>query len=134
MCRRAATLQLNFVGVLPWYGSLAVVERRLKEHATKRAAAQAQLDEALMDDAARAQRDAEQQELRTAYNRMRVKVNPNLDTPGLVVIDRQTGDVVDETTLSPLQRRALEAARTTWFAEVRERPVVETPTDAPVLS
>lgn len=60
--------QRHFGGTLPWRGSIKEIEQRLDKAERRRAAAQAQLDEALMDDADRAKRDAESQARRDALN------------------------------------------------------------------
>lgn len=49
----------HYSGEMPWFGSLPEVERRIASIRKQRVDAQAQLDEALLDDAARAKRDAE---------------------------------------------------------------------------
>ena len=55
-------------GRLPWYGSLPEVELRLKELRQREADARARLQDALLDDDERAQRDAANKERAAALN------------------------------------------------------------------
>ena len=58
----------HYSGELPWNSSIKEVEHRLKDVERRRAIAQSALDDALMDDDARAQRDAEAKARRDAAN------------------------------------------------------------------
>lgn len=58
----------NFSGTMPWFGSLPEVEKRIGALAARREQAQAALDDALMDDAERAERDAAAKARRDALN------------------------------------------------------------------
>jgi hypothetical protein len=49
----------HFAGTLPWFGHLDLVKHRIKDTERRRAAAEAALDEALLDDDVRAEREAE---------------------------------------------------------------------------
>jgi hypothetical protein len=49
----------NYSGVMPWFGSLSQVERRVTDWQKQRAEAEARLAEALLDDAERERRTAE---------------------------------------------------------------------------
>jgi hypothetical protein len=98
----------NYGGRLPCHGSIKEVEHRMKDAARRRARAQAQLDSALMDDDERAKQEAEAKELREALNSLRVR--HGADGRSLLVVDRDN-EPIDETTLTPVERRALERAR-----------------------
>jgi hypothetical protein len=63
-----ADLNRNYTGELPWFGSIKEVEHRITDVEQRRQRAQAALDDALMDDDARAKRDAEAQARREALN------------------------------------------------------------------
>jgi hypothetical protein len=96
---------LHYHGWLPWFGGLKDLERLAREAAKRRAQAEADLADALLDDAVREQQEAEMQALRKAFSSMRVKQHlPNM--PGLWPVD-SSGELIDEATLSPAQRRAL---------------------------
>ena len=58
----------NFAGVMPWGGSLRDIERHAKDVTKRRDAAQATLDDALLDDDERAKRDAEAKARRAALD------------------------------------------------------------------
>jgi hypothetical protein len=58
----------NYAGEMPWHGCLKEVEHRINDRERRRAAAQAQLDEAFMDDDVRARRDAEADRRRAELN------------------------------------------------------------------
>lgn len=58
----------NYLGVMPWFGSVSEVEQRIAARERRCAAAQAQLDEALLDDDVRAKRDAEADMRRAELN------------------------------------------------------------------
>lgn len=100
----------NYSGELPWFGSLPEVEKRLTMLAAQRADAKTALDEALMSDEERAAREAENKAYRDAYNSMNVKNSADPTKPGLRVVDDFNEDI-DETTLTPMQQKALERAR-----------------------
>ena len=57
-------------GELPWFGSTAEVEFRLKQLAARRAEAEARLADGLLDDEARASRDAERKTRAARLNAM----------------------------------------------------------------
>jgi hypothetical protein len=103
-----------YSGVMPWHGSLKDLERQAKDVARRRRQAQAALDAALLDDDERERQEAEARELNAAYNQMRVLVNAD---GGLRVVSRD-GDAVDESGLTPLQRRALARAREVFRGEL----------------
>ena len=58
----------HYAGVMPWHGSLPEVEKRLSDFAKRRATVEATLEDALLDDDVRAQRDAEAAALSAAIN------------------------------------------------------------------
>ena len=58
----------NYGGVMPWFGSLPEVERRIQQLTKHRAEAQARLDEALLNDADRAAIAAADKARRDALN------------------------------------------------------------------
>jgi len=60
----------NYNGEMPWHGSLTEVEQRISDVSRRRAEAQARLDDALLDDDARATLEAEAQARRDALNAM----------------------------------------------------------------
>jgi hypothetical protein len=99
---------------MPWHGSLRDLERQAKDVARRRRQAQAALDAALLDDDERARQEAEAKALNAAYNSLRVLVNAD---GGLRVADR-SGNDVDESTLTELQRKALERAREAFRGEM----------------
>jgi len=59
---------LNYVGTMPWHGSLPEVEARIAKRAQRCAQAQSSLDDALLDDDVRAEREAEAKARRDALN------------------------------------------------------------------
>jgi len=59
---------VNYGGVLPWRGALPEVERRIAEGERRRASAQSALDDALLSDPERAEREAESKARRDAAN------------------------------------------------------------------
>ena len=66
----------HYVGVMPWFGSLPEVERRIMNLQKERDEAQARLDEALLDDTERERRAAEakaQRETRNAAPQRKVR-------------------------------------------------------------
>jgi hypothetical protein len=65
---QGADPRLNFAGMMPWHGSIKEVEHRVKDVERRRAAAQAALDDALLDDDERAAREAESKARRDALN------------------------------------------------------------------
>lgn len=67
----------NYAGELPWHGSIKEVEQRITDRARRRATAQAQLDDALLDDDERAKRDAS-----SDMRRARLNAEPQLKTRG----------------------------------------------------
>lgn len=104
----------HYAGMLPWHGSLREVEKQHKDIAKRRADAQQRLDDALMDDDERAKREADAQAYRDAINSMRIQ--RTADGDGYCVVDGD-GDIVDEKTLSTVQRQALARMRE------RDKPV-----------
>lgn len=58
----------NYSGVMPWFGSLPEVERRIAALQKQRDDAQARLDEAMLDDAERERRAVEAKARRDALN------------------------------------------------------------------
>jgi hypothetical protein len=89
-----------------WLGSLPEVEQRIKKLSKQRAAAHAALDEALLDDDARAKRDAESAELREAFNTMHV--TSSADGVSLVAYKKDDGSVLELSAMTPKQRTAFE--------------------------
>ena len=63
----------NYAGEMPWFGTVDDVEHRLKNTERRRAAALAQLDDALMDDAERERREAESKQRIAALNALPVR-------------------------------------------------------------
>jgi hypothetical protein len=61
-----------------------------------------------MDDEERAQRDAEADELRRAFNSLRVKNSPDPNRPGLVAY-KNDGSELAMSEMTDLQRRAFDA-------------------------
>jgi hypothetical protein len=100
-------------GPAGWRGSLKEVEQRIKDHARQRATAQATLDEALLDDDARATRDAEDLALREAFNAMHVRNSADPKVPGLVAYT-EDGAVLPVSAMTPLQRKAFERANAAY--------------------
>lgn len=104
-----------------WGGSLPEVAQRIEELTKRRAAAQAALDDALMDDDECVKRDAESAVLREAYNQMHIKGSP--DGLGYVVVD-EDGAPRDLATLSAIERKAFErmdALERQYRQDVRDR-------------
>lgn len=93
-----------------WLGSNSEVEGRIRNITRQRAAAQAQLDEALMDDDARAKADAEGAACRETLRTMDIKNNEDPNVPGLVAYT-QDGDVLTLPEMTAAQRQAFE-----WFS------------------
>ncbi len=60
----------NYSGTLPWLGSIKEVERRMQEVERRRVVAQAALDDALLADDERMQREAEATARRDALNKL----------------------------------------------------------------
>jgi hypothetical protein len=106
----------NYHGTMPWFGSLKEWERDERARTKRRAQAEAALADALLDDAERETQEADARALRDCYNAMRVKHSADPLAPGLVVVDR-AGAIIDESTLTPLQQRALARARAMWHGE-----------------
>jgi hypothetical protein len=102
-----ADLTRNFVGALPWHGSVRETERRLKDRARRRAIAQAQLDAVLLDEAERKQQEARSKALREAANALDIRIGAD---GGLRVVGANN-EAIDESTLTPLQREALDFTR-----------------------
>jgi hypothetical protein len=94
-----AAPERGYLGVLPWFGTIAEAEARIAALAQRRRQAQSALDDALLDDAVREQQEAEAKKFRDALNGLRLR-GPNLLVQG-----------VDEADLTPLQREALARAR-----------------------
>jgi hypothetical protein len=106
-----ATTGAGLRGEMGWRGSIPEVEQRIVDLAKRRATAQAALDEALMDDDARAKRDAESAADRQTLNGLRLKGSDYQDgQPWRLVPHRADGSVIPESELSPVQRKALERA------------------------
>jgi hypothetical protein len=96
---------LNYVGKLPWHGSLPEVEARLSKLAERRAAAEAALATALLSDEDRQQQEADAVALRRALDGMIVKVSA--DGTGLVAW-RDRKAVLDDVQLSPSEMTPIE--------------------------
>jgi len=88
-----------------WRGSLPEVEARIKVIAKQRAAAEAALDVALMDDAEREKQEAEQEAHRTALATMVLK--HNAEGTGLVAFTKD-GDPLAVSDMTPEQQAAFE--------------------------
>jgi len=97
---------------VPWHGSLPEIEAML----ARREAAQSALDDALLPDAVRAQREAEAVERRVAYNAMDVRIGD-----GGLVAHREDGSVLDPAEMTPLQRAAFDTADAAFRAEQAAR-------------
>lgn len=93
-----------------WRGSMPEVERRIKDGSKRRAEAQAQLDDAMMDDDARAKADAEGAAFRETLRTMDIKNSEDPNVPGLVAYT-QDGDVLTLPEMTAAQRQAFE-----WFS------------------
>jgi hypothetical protein len=89
----------NYLGQLPWFGSIKETKQRIAALAARRAQATTMLEDALMNDDERARQVAETEKLRVALNGLRLR------GPKLLVQDR------DEEDLSPLEKEALAWAR-----------------------
>lgn len=98
-----------------WGGSLPEVEQRLKTLTAQRAAAEAALDAALIDDAARADADAEHDAYREALKMMRLQ--GNADGTGLIAFDPATDEPLDASAMTDVQRKAV-----AWFEAVAYPP------------
>ena len=115
----------HYSGVLPWFGGLKDLERQAREVAKRRAKAEADRADALLDDAERERREAEQKQLRDAFNSMRVRNSTDPNAPGLRVVDRE-GRVIDESTLTDVQRKALARFRETLLEQTASVETVTT--------
>lgn len=92
-------------GPTGWRGSVKEVEQRLKAFAQRRADVLAALDEALLDDGARTQRDAEDAMQRDALHSMRIKRDRTGE--GFVVFTKD-GEPLDVADMTAVQRKAFE--------------------------
>ncbi len=90
-----------------WLGSMPEVEKLIKDLTTRRAEAQAALDEALLSDEDRAARETEHARYRATLNGMNIRNNS--EGTGLVVVD-EDGEERDLATLTEPERSAF-----TWF-------------------
>jgi hypothetical protein len=97
----------NYSGTMPWLGSAKEVAEQLTYLTARRDAAKAQLAEATLTDAERAERDADRAAYRDVLNTMRLKNSD--DGTYLVAFDRD-GRELDPSELTPTQRTALERA------------------------
>lgn len=88
-----------------WRGSLKDVEHRIKTLTQQRADAQSALDETLIDDDARAKREAEDKVFYAALNTMDLKGDGT--GTGLVAFTKD-GDVLPVSDMTPAQRKAFE--------------------------
>lgn len=100
-------------GANGWGGALPEVEARIKDLTRRRAAAQAALDEALLTDEERTQKEAEGQAYRDALKAMTIR--GGADGVSLVAYDEWDAPI-DRATLSELQQKAI-----AWF-EAAQRP------------
>lgn len=91
-----------------WRGGIKEVTKRIQTLTQERAAAQAALDDALMDDAARTKREAESDARRAVLNSLNLRYNSD-GTAGYTAYDEH-GDVRDPATLTPEQRAAFDRA------------------------
>lgn len=110
--------------VMPWFGSLPEVDRRMAEVEKRRAKLQAGLDDALLDDETRAKQEAEKTVLRNAFNTMNVRQGYG---DGLVAFTPD-GDELTVEEMTPLQRRAFEWMNDREKAARAERLELERPT------
>ena len=99
----------NYGGTLPWYGALPDVERRIETLATRRAAADAALVDALRSDDERATREADDQAQRDALHLLCIKVGRD----GRLVAYKNKQAFFDDEPYQPeemteLERRAFE--------------------------
>jgi hypothetical protein len=100
----------NFVGKLPWFGSLTDVEKRISALATQRERAQAALDAVLLSDEERARVEAERTADREAFNALVVKISTD-GTHLVAYRDRAAfmrGEPYAATNMTPVERRAFE--------------------------
>ncbi|MEO8679966.1 MAG: hypothetical protein ABI665_13010 [Vicinamibacterales bacterium] len=110
-------------GVDPWRyvaGDLKTCEQRLKELDAQYDAAQATLNDAMLDDDERAARDTTDREYQAALNTMRIKNSPLCDGT-LICYDKTTGEPL--TAFTDAQRKALQRLNAT-------QPVSNMPTAA----
>jgi hypothetical protein len=102
----------NFAGTMPWYGSLDEVTKAIADRDARRQRAQSMLDDAVMDDAERAQLESEATELDAAANALVIKVSS--DGRSLVAYRSRQAFIDDQPLtvdeMSPLERRAFERA------------------------
>jgi hypothetical protein len=100
----------NNHGRMPWFGCVKEVEQRIKVTEERLLKAQAQLDDLLLDDDLRAEREARTKKLRAVGNSMRVRPDGR---SGLRVVDGDN-QPVDESTLTEDQRESLAWMRAAW--------------------
>jgi hypothetical protein len=112
----------NYVGRLPWFGSLREVEKRITDLATQRAQAEANLEAALLTDEERAQQEAESKQLRDAMNNM--VITNSIDGRSLTAYRNHAAMINNEVyaveDMTEVERRAFTAADTEhrrWQAE-----------------
>lgn len=86
----------NAVGTLPWFGGVREVEKRLAKLNRRRVEAQAALDEAMLDDATRAKRDADAKARREAANAQPVMKTRGDGSQYLRYPDGRRVEVIDE--------------------------------------
>ncbi|MGB2710115.1 MAG: hypothetical protein WBC33_01255 [Conexibacter sp.] len=100
-----------------WRGSLPDVERRVKQQQQQRAAAEHRLADALLDDDARAKRDAEAAARRQTLDSMRLRGSSNGGPYKLVPVRSDGTAMIDLDELSAAQREALDHANAAWAAD-----------------
>jgi hypothetical protein len=96
---------------MPWFGSMPETERRIQELTRRRAEAQAALDEALLDEAARAERDAAAKARRDVLNAAPVRKV------------RGDGTAFDRSAPPATESRTGHVAQRSNFATVKSMPV-----------
>ena len=103
----------NFMGTLPWFGSLKDVEQRLATCAKRRGEAHLALADALLSDEERATRDAESAALRDTLNTLYLRMSSDGRT--LVAYRNKdawrNNDPLDPEEMTPLESQAVEWAQ-----------------------
>jgi hypothetical protein len=111
---------VNYLGQLPWRGSLSDVEARLAKAASTRASVDTALADTLLSDDDRAARDADANARRAAFNGMYIKGSPNGRTL-IAYRSRQAfieGLPLTPAEMTPLEREVFEAACASYAPKV----------------
>ena len=110
----------NYVGVMPWHGSVKEVEQRIADVAAKRQLMQQRLDAELVDDDVAAKQEAADGEFHDTVNAMELVI----DSTGTSLCVVKDGEVVPMSELTPAQQRAFERANRAFWPARRESVTV----------